>query len=328
MMDLMLHHGAQPLPHCNGSSARSSARSYALLPQIFRGKPAEDRHRLLVHVMEERQHVFRTIRQFRAVAGIAAGLELNVFRIHTPLDRCQVADDIGKAEFAFSIAPVVFFRRDAGDNFQRSLADFFPVVIVPESGDFAGGGDFHKAILLPPNLNPQTEQARHGTAPSLYEFRVEQSTIASTTVPSGDDLMESLPPTRRKRSCMLTSPRPSGLAAGSKPMPVSLMQRRRRPASRARLTVICLACPCVTALFRASCVTRKRHKLMSSARPSSGSASRSTVTWYCCANVLHNPFRALGRPRCCKMVECNWRATSRTPNATSSVWRRNSTTSS
>jgi hypothetical protein len=52
----------------------------------------------------------------------------------------------------------------------------------------------------------------------------EQATTASITVPwPGDDLMASLPPTRRNRSCMLTNPRPSDLVAGSKPLPVSLI---------------------------------------------------------------------------------------------------------
>ena len=129
-MDFMLHHGAQPLPYRNGSSARSNA----FFLQIFRRKAAEDGHRLLMQAVEKCHHVFRTIRQFRPVAGIAAGLELSIFRIHIAFDRGEMADDIGKAEFAFSIAPVKFFRRNAGNDFQRALADFFPVIVVPESG--------------------------------------------------------------------------------------------------------------------------------------------------------------------------------------------------
>ena len=69
------------------------------------------------------------------MAGIAAGLELNVFRIHIAFNCGQMADDIGKAEFAFSIAPVKLFRGNTCDDFQRALADFFPVVVVPETGD-------------------------------------------------------------------------------------------------------------------------------------------------------------------------------------------------
>jgi hypothetical protein len=82
------------------------------------------------------------------VAGIAAGLKLDIFRIHIAFNCCQMADDIGEAEFAFGIAPIKFVRRNTGDDFQRALADFFPVIVVPESKVFAGGGEFHKAVLL------------------------------------------------------------------------------------------------------------------------------------------------------------------------------------
>src|SRR6266571_1734539 len=57
-------------------------------------------------------------------------------------------DNIGKAEFALGIAPVVFLRRDASNHLERTLADFFPVIVVPENGRFAGTGDFHKPVLL------------------------------------------------------------------------------------------------------------------------------------------------------------------------------------
>src|SRR5947209_419846 len=63
-----------------------------------------------------------------------------------------MAGDVGKAEFGFGIAPVVFLRRNAGDDFQRALADLLPVIVVPirvvqESVRFAAGiCSFHQAV--------------------------------------------------------------------------------------------------------------------------------------------------------------------------------------
>src|ERR1700724_1511579 len=142
MMGFILPHGSQPLPYRN----RRSTGSNAFLLRVFRGKGAEDGDRFLMHVIEKWQYVFRAVRELRSVAGIEAGLELNVLRVHIALDGGQMADDIGKAEFAFGVAPVKFFRRNAGNDFQRALADFFPVVVVPESNQFASAGSFHKAV--------------------------------------------------------------------------------------------------------------------------------------------------------------------------------------
>ena len=61
-----------------------------------------------MQAVEKCHHVFRAVGQFSTVAGITAGLELNIFRVHITFDRGEMADDIGKTEFAFSIAPVKF----------------------------------------------------------------------------------------------------------------------------------------------------------------------------------------------------------------------------
>src|ERR1051325_3981994 len=53
-----------------------------------------------------------------------------------------MANHIGKAEFAFSIAPVKFFRRNARNHLQRALTDFFVVV-----QKLASIGNFHKDAL-------------------------------------------------------------------------------------------------------------------------------------------------------------------------------------
>src|SRR5215471_8984876 len=96
-----------------------------------------------MQTVEESQNVPWPISQFPAVAAITAGLELRVFRIHVAFDRRQMANDIGKAEFAFGIAPVKLLRWNAGDDLQRALAHL--LIVVKE---FARTGDFHNSYLL------------------------------------------------------------------------------------------------------------------------------------------------------------------------------------
>jgi hypothetical protein len=50
--------------------------------------------------------------------------------------RCRI--DVGKAELAFAVTPIELLRGDAGDDLQRALADFFPVL-----DEIAGTSNLH-----------------------------------------------------------------------------------------------------------------------------------------------------------------------------------------
>src|SRR5579884_4264342 len=91
--------------------------------------------------VEEGQHILRPVRQLRPMSWIAAGLELDIFAIHIALDGGQMPDNVGKAEFAFGIAPDKLLRRNAGNHLLRAPADLFVVV-----EKFVGINDFHKGI--------------------------------------------------------------------------------------------------------------------------------------------------------------------------------------
>lgn len=124
MMDFMLKHRPQPLPHPYCRAARRDALSL----QVIIPEAAQYLHRLTMHFIEERQDVFITVGQFPRVSRITTRTEQSVFDEHISFDSAEMTYHIAEGEFSLFICPVNFFRRNARDDLQSPRSDFFSIV--------------------------------------------------------------------------------------------------------------------------------------------------------------------------------------------------------
>jgi hypothetical protein len=126
-MDLMFHHQAQPFPDRN---PRPIGRS-ALPQQSFISKARKNLNRLAVKRLSIRHDFFITVGQLSPATRVAAALTLNCFREHVTFDRSDVANQISKAEFAFTKRPLQFVRRNALHNPGGSLVNSVEIFQQP-----------------------------------------------------------------------------------------------------------------------------------------------------------------------------------------------------
>ncbi len=108
-----------------------------------------------MHLVVVPPHRPGTLRQLRAVAGVAGGAPRGVLGEHPPLQRGQVAHEVAEAEAAGGVPPLHAVVGDALDHAAGALAD---ASVVGEKG--CDVGDLHP---VPRGAGYLASAARSGT---------------------------------------------------------------------------------------------------------------------------------------------------------------------
>ena len=124
MMNLVLYHGSQPLPHSNGLAIGS----VALAVQVFHGEGCDDLSRFAVHPFHESNDLFEAIGKFFAATRISAWLVLNRFCEHPTFDGRYMTQEIAQAELTFAKRPFQLVRRDRMYHAHGSLMDLVEIL--------------------------------------------------------------------------------------------------------------------------------------------------------------------------------------------------------
>jgi hypothetical protein len=131
MMDLVLHHGAQPFP---GGEGRAFG-SHALAAEILGRQAGKDVHRLAMQPFGKTHHLLVSIGEFLAAAGIAARAPGDRFGEHVAVDGSDVAHEVAQRELAGAVGSFYLVGRNAAGDAHGAAVNF--VEVVEEGGEIS-----------------------------------------------------------------------------------------------------------------------------------------------------------------------------------------------